>query len=310
MRRPSFQWYPADWRNNANLRRCTWASRGAWVDVLGLFHDSDEYGVLRWPWKQIAAAIGCQNGYVRELIEKSVLKGCDGGVCESYIYTPRSGRVDGEPVVLIAVQTGPIWYSSRMVRDDYIRMHRGGDDSPMPTPKHTFGETPKRTFSPRTQARPPPQSSSSSASPSVATNPSDSPQPQFKPSAPTPLKTRGNGAELPTTAVWQAYSRAYFARYGTEPTRNERTNGQLAQFVARLGKDEAPHVSVFYVGTNVRRYVERQHPVGMLLQDCEGLRTQWATGRTVTETQARQSDKTAALGSAVGKLIDEAKRAG
>lgn len=163
MRRPSFQWYPADWRNNANLRRCTWASRGAWVDVLGLFHDSDEYGVLRWPWKQIAAAIGCQPSYVRELIDKSVLKGCDVGQCDAYVYVPRSGRVDGAPVTLVAQQSGPVWYSSRMVRDEYIRVHRATfGDAPKASPMPTFGDAPTPPIGPRTRAHPPAQSSSSS----------------------------------------------------------------------------------------------------------------------------------------------------
>jgi hypothetical protein len=28
MKRPAFQFYPSDWRNNANLRRCSPAARG------------------------------------------------------------------------------------------------------------------------------------------------------------------------------------------------------------------------------------------------------------------------------------------
>lgn len=156
MRRPSFQFYPADWRNNANLRRCTWEARGVWVEVMGLMHDSDAYGVLRWPLKEIALALGAPLKLVQELASKSVMKGCDKGSCEPFIYTPRSGRKDGTPVILIPTQDGPIWYSSRMVKDEHVRTIRGestrfgdgeGDDgkpSPKAAPKPPKGEAPKQ----------------------------------------------------------------------------------------------------------------------------------------------------------------------
>ena len=153
MRRPSFQFYPADWRNNANLRRCSWEARGVWVEVMGLMHDSDRYGVLTWPVKEIAQAIGAPVKLVQELATKSVMKGRDRGPCEAYVYTPRSHRKDGDPVVLVASQEGPIWYSSRMVKDEYLRAVRGENTrftdgtktSPEPTPEHApkvdFGAT-------------------------------------------------------------------------------------------------------------------------------------------------------------------------
>jgi hypothetical protein len=58
MKRPSFQFYPADWRGNANLRRCSEAARGAWMDILCLLHDSDTYGIVRWPLVDLANAAG------------------------------------------------------------------------------------------------------------------------------------------------------------------------------------------------------------------------------------------------------------
>ncbi len=139
MKRPSFQFYPADWRNNGNLRRCTWEARGVWVEVMGLLHDSDEYGLLRWPLKEIAQALGAPMRAVQELVSKGVFKGADRGQCEAFVYTPRSGRKDGSPVLLVAAQEGPVWYSSRMVRDEYVRTIRGQEtrfgDDPKPAPK-------------------------------------------------------------------------------------------------------------------------------------------------------------------------------
>lgn len=49
----------------------------------------------------------------------------NGQPCAAYIYVPRSGRRDGEPVTLVAEQEGPIWYLSRMVKDEYVRSVRG-----------------------------------------------------------------------------------------------------------------------------------------------------------------------------------------
>lgn len=146
MKRPSLQFYPADWRNNAKLRRCSWEARGAWLEVICLMHDSEEYGVLRWPLKEIAQAIGAPVKLLNELAEKGVLKGSD-KQHGSHAYAPRSGRRTGEPVTLIEAGNGPMWMSSRMVEDEYIRQNRGkssrfGDDNTdnSDSPKGGFGE--------------------------------------------------------------------------------------------------------------------------------------------------------------------------
>ncbi len=148
MKRPAFQFYPDNWRNNANLRRCSWAARGVWIEVMCLMHDSDRYGVLDWPLKEIAQALGCPISALRELAEKVVLKGCDKGTCEAFSYTPRSGRRDGTPVTLVPPQDGPIWFSSRMVKDEYLREVRGegsrfkgpSNQAPDHSPKGGIGE--------------------------------------------------------------------------------------------------------------------------------------------------------------------------
>ncbi|CAJ6954797.1 Uncharacterised protein [Burkholderia pseudomallei] len=149
MTRPSFQFYPGDWQANSNLRRCTHAEKGVWIDVMCLLHDSEEYGVLRWPLKEIAQAIGAPLATLRAIVHKGVLKGADNGQsCAACIYVPRSGRRDGDPVTLVAEQEGPIWYSSRMVKDEYVRAVRGessrfqseDDGAPKSAPKPPLGD--------------------------------------------------------------------------------------------------------------------------------------------------------------------------
>lgn len=142
MKRPAFQFYPADWRNNAKLRRCSEAARGAWIDVLCLMHDSDEYGVLRWPLAEIARAAGLPLKLLKELAERGVLKGGDKG-CEAFYHTPIHARKQGEPILMLAETNEHCWYSSRFLVDEWRRSVKGvstrfniDDKTPNDSPSH------------------------------------------------------------------------------------------------------------------------------------------------------------------------------
>lgn len=149
MSRPSLQFYPKDWRANSKLRRCTPAARGTWIDVICALHDSDEYGIARYPLRELASEVGANLAHIRELVIKGVMKGDDKALTEPFVYVPRSGRRDGDPVTLIPPQPGPIWYSSRMVKDEYVRSVRieggsrfseGDGEAPKPAPKPPLGD--------------------------------------------------------------------------------------------------------------------------------------------------------------------------
>lgn len=92
-------------------------------------------------------------------------------------------------------------------------------------------------------------------------------------------------------AIWEAYRSAYRERYGEDPVRNAKVNSQIKQFMTRVPAGEGPAIAAFYVQHNHGLYVGKMHPVGLLLQDAEKLRTEWATGRMMTGTQARQVEK-------------------
>jgi hypothetical protein len=111
----------------------------------------------------------------------------------------------------------------------------------------------------------------------------------------------------PTSAVWASYSGAYANRYGVEPVRNASVNGQLAQFVGKLGADESPGVAAFYVGHQNGLYVSAMHPTNLMLRDAEKLRTEWATGRQVTRMNGVHADRTQTNLNAFGPLIAEAR---
>jgi hypothetical protein len=149
LKRPAFQFYPHDWVGNQKLRRCSSAARGAWIDTLCALHDSDEYGIIRFPLRELASVIHCPVGLLQELAGKFVLKGSDGH-CSPFIYVPRHAGKDGPPVTLIEENDGPCWYSSRMVRDEYVRSRSGAstrfqpqaptpDPTPDPTPTQRHG---------------------------------------------------------------------------------------------------------------------------------------------------------------------------
>lgn len=113
-------------------------------------------------------------------------------------------------------------------------------------------------------------------------------------------------------ATWAAYSGAYAVRYGVAPLRNAKVNAAIKGFVQRIGYDESPAVAAYYVANvNDAFVVRNMHDTGLLLKQAEGYRTQWATGRSVTATAARQADQTAANYSVVeeAKLIARQRRA-
>lgn len=112
----------------------------------------------------------------------------------------------------------------------------------------------------------------------------------------------------PSEEVWKAFNAAYFNRYGTEHIRDAKSNRNIVDFIARVGAKEAPHIAAFYVSHNKKYYIEVQHDVGIMLKDAAGLRTQWATGRTMTSTRAAQLDGTATNANAVNEAIEMWKR--
>lgn len=118
----------------------------------------------------------------------------------------------------------------------------------------------------------------------------------------------GLAADRPALNVWDAYAEAYQARYGVQPVRNAKVNSQLRQLVDRIGAD-APAVAAFFVTHNGSWYVSKAHSVGSLLNDAEKLRTEWATQRKVTQTEARQADAKQAQGDVWAKLLEEATHA-
>jgi hypothetical protein len=94
-----------------------------------------------------------------------------------------------------------------------------------------------------------------------------------------------NGSE-----IWDSYAEAYQTRYGASPIRNARQNALCCQLRARLGGD-APAVAAYYLSSRNAYYTARGHALAALITDAEKVRTEWATGKQITQTAAREGDR-------------------
>lgn len=104
-KRPSFQFYPSDWRSDPALRMCSVAARGLWIDMLAIMHDCEPYGVLMFNGRpmtdqQLARLAGDEQKQVRKLLAE---------LEEAGVFSRR--------------EDGAI-YSRRMLRDEAVRNAR------------------------------------------------------------------------------------------------------------------------------------------------------------------------------------------
>lgn len=102
MKRPAFQFYPADWRKDTALQSCSLAARGLWHEMICLMHECEPYGYMSVNGKpmkstQIARLVGVTDReYSKLLVELE-----DAGVYS----TDDDGCI----------------YSRRMVKDEHLR---------------------------------------------------------------------------------------------------------------------------------------------------------------------------------------------
>ncbi len=135
------------------------------------------------------------------------------------------------------------------------------------------------------------------------------PPKERKPKEPKPPKERKpkepKPPKEPTTGslIFAAYRESFLQRYGVEPPRDSRTNRHFANVArnASVGRSaacsepdaikEACAVAARYVRHPDAHYAKQQHPPGLLERDWHKLVTEYRTGRTVTGTHARDSER-------------------
>ena len=122
-----------------------------------------------------------------------------------------------------------------------------------------------------------------------------------KPKEPKPPKEPA--APTPGSVVYAAYREAFVRRYGVEPPWDNRTKTHFKRIATNTltgrppscsDKDalaEACAVAARYVCHLDAHYTKQQHPPGLLNRDWHKLVTEYRTGRTVTGTHARDSER-------------------
>lgn len=182
MKRPAFQFYPADWRKDMALQSCSVAARGLWIDILCIAHECEPYGHLTVNGRPMSAAqIGRHTGLTQRECERLLAELADAGVSSS----------TDEGVI----------FSRRMVRDEDLRNRRaeggkaGSEHGAKGAEHGSKGGRPAKVRGVSEPPSEPPPSSSSSSSSSTSVG---------KP--PTPAK-RGDAGSHGFDAFWQAYPR-------------------------------------------------------------------------------------------------------
>lgn len=153
MKRPSFQFYPADWRTDAALQSCSIAARGFWLEAMNVAHECVPYGHLY------------VNGVPMTVQQLSRLVG----------VTAREGvalLAELDAAGVPARDDAGAIYSKRMVRDEAARAaraaggHAGASHGQKGAEHGAKGGRPKAaTGDNKPPSYPPPSSSSPSTSP-------------------------------------------------------------------------------------------------------------------------------------------------
>lgn len=105
--------------------------------------------------------------------------------------------------------------------------------------------------------------------------------------------------------IWGAYSDAYQDRYGVPPQPSAVFNAAIKRFSVQLPAAECVPVATFYVGHNNQFYVSKGHHLNFLAADAAKLRTEWATDRQITQTEAQQGDRRQGNRGVFQKIIKE-----
>lgn len=148
MKRPAFQFYPADWRKDSALQSCSLAAQGLWVNLMCVMHECEPYGYLTVNRKPLEPA------------RIARLVGLPLPECEALLQELDAAGVFSK------TRSGVI-YSRRMVKDERIRNARASAGKLGGNPRLVNHEDNQQDN--HTPKQNPTPSSSSSSSTSVGT---------------------------------------------------------------------------------------------------------------------------------------------
>ena len=118
VKRPSFQFYPGDWLNDAALRMVSVGARGLWMEMICLMHQGSDYGYLKVNGKVIlpanlarmsGASVDETAGWISELEDAGVFARDEDGcifskrmIRDERVRAARAagGKLGGNPVLV------------------------------------------------------------------------------------------------------------------------------------------------------------------------------------------------------------------
>lgn len=148
MKRPAFQFYPADWRKDPALSTCSLAARGLWIELMCVAHESDEYGTLSINGKpmteqQIARSVGESPALIIKLLAELESSGVFSRDEKGSIYSRRmvkdehlrnvradAGRLGGNPNLL----------NQKVKQMDKQKVNHASKQSPTPSSSSSSSE--------------------------------------------------------------------------------------------------------------------------------------------------------------------------
>lgn len=256
MKLPSFQFYPGDWAKDPNLRRCTHAAKGVWIDILCLMWENEERGVLAtagraWSDEDIALAVGGDQAVVLVCLQELTLKGA------------AKRRADGA------------LYSKRLVRDEHKRMlcveagKKGGNPNLKPTLKGQDKGDDKGAVKGDDKRNLTPSSSSSTSSSEEERESKKNalvPETPAAKSEKAPAKASGKNRDLEVfaplqtpefEAAWSEWMAYKCARQDVNPTEQYIANTRRANldYLARKGSSHAVAVVRFSLAKGAKNLI-------------------------------------------------------
>jgi len=162
-KRPAFQFYPGDWRKDVELRSCSIAARGLWIELMCVAHECEPYGHLAINGKamtpaQISGQTGVPAAQVKRLLDELITNGVARQTEHGVIYSKR--MVGDERVRNARAEGGKsgaqhgVKGGAHGSKGGRPRTNKGGYETPLETPLANAEE-------------PPPSSSSSSSDSSL-----------------------------------------------------------------------------------------------------------------------------------------------
>jgi len=93
---PWFKFWPADWKQDPHLRKCSPATRGIWIDLICDMHNNSQSGETSGTIEQFARSQGCSDSEMKEAIVELAKT----GTADIFILDDESMANDGKRVLL------------------------------------------------------------------------------------------------------------------------------------------------------------------------------------------------------------------